>query len=106
MSKRELNITDASHGAAITVRVVPRANRTEVVGLEDDGTVKIRLMAPAVEVDNEGNEELISFLAELFDVSPQEIEIVAGLEGRRKLISVLNISVDEVERRVRAATKS
>jgi uncharacterized protein (TIGR00251 family) len=106
MSKRELNITDASHGAAITVRVVPRANRTEVVGLEEDGTVKIRLMSPPVEGGDENNEALIDFLADLFDVSPQDIEIVAGLEGRRKLVSVLNIGVEEVERRVRAAAGS
>jgi uncharacterized protein (TIGR00251 family) len=104
MSKRDLNITDASRGAAITVRVVPKANRTEVVGLEEDGTIKIRLVTPPVEGIDEGNEELVTFLSELFDVPPQDIEIVAGMEGRKKLVSVLNISVDEVERRVRAVT--
>lgn len=104
MSKRDMNITDASHGAAITVRVVPRANRSEVVGLEEDGTVKIRLVTPPVESEGEGNEELVAFLADLFEVPPQDIEIVAGLEGRKKLVSVLNIDVEEVERRVRAIT--
>jgi len=104
MSKRDLNITDASRGAAITVRVVPRANRTEVVGLEEDGTIKIRLVTPPVEGDDDGNEELVAFLAELFEVPAGDIEIVAGLAGRRKLVSVLNISVDEVELRVRAVT--
>lgn len=102
MSKREFKFTDASRGAAITVRVVPKANRSEIVGLEEDGTIKIRLVSPPVE--SEGNEELVSFLAEFLDVPVQDIEIVAGLQGRKKLVSLLNISADEVEQRVRAAT--
>jgi hypothetical protein len=101
MTKREFHITDASRGAAITVKVVPKANRTEVVGIEDDGTIKIRLLSPPVE--GELNEELVSFLADFLGISRSSVEIVAGHEGRKKLISLLNIRSSEVERRVREA---
>jgi len=97
----DLNITDAQSGAAFTVRIVPKANRTEIVGLQEDGTIKIRLMAPPVE--GQANAELISFLAAFLGISRDDIEIVAGLDSRRKLISVYNIGTEEVEEKVRAA---
>jgi uncharacterized protein len=97
----DFNITDASRGAAFTVRIVPKANRTEIVGIQEDGTIKIRLMAPPVE--GEANEELIHFLAEFLGVKDSQVEILAGANSRKKLITVLNISSDDVEAKVRAA---
>jgi uncharacterized protein (TIGR00251 family) len=96
-----LNITDASHGAAFTVKVVPKANRTELVGIQEDGTLKIRITAPPVE--GQDDEELIGFLAAFLDVDPADIEIVAGAGSRKKLISVLNIHAERVEELIRAS---
>jgi uncharacterized protein (TIGR00251 family) len=96
----DLNITDAKQGAAFTVKIVPKANKTEIVGIQSDGTIKIRLMAPPVE--GQANTELIKFLAQFFEVGTDEIEIVAGLDSRNKLVSVYNVAADEVEARVKA----
>jgi len=92
----DLNITDASRGAAFTVNVVPKASKREIVGIQPDGTIKIRLMAEPV--DNQENEALIDFLAEFLKCDAQDIEIVAGLQTRKKLISVVNVTAAEVDR--------
>ena len=42
---RRFEITDARGGAALTVRVVTQAERTEIAGVQDDGVLKIRLIA-------------------------------------------------------------
>jgi uncharacterized protein (TIGR00251 family) len=97
---KNLNITDASRGAAFTVKIVPKANKTEIVGIQEDGTIKIRLMSPPVE--GQANEELIAFLSEFLNVSPGDVEIVAGLDSRKKLISVLNVRAEDVDRLVKA----
>ena len=97
---KNLNITDASRGAAFTVKIVPKANKTEIVGIQEDGTIKIRLMSPPVE--GQANEELIKFLAEFLKVTAKDVEIVAGLDGRRKLVSVLNVNADDVDRLVKS----
>jgi uncharacterized protein (TIGR00251 family) len=97
---RNFNITDASRGAAFTVKIVPKATKTEIVGIQEDGTIKIRLMSPPVE--GQANEELIAFLAEFLNVSPTDIEIVAGLDSRKKLISVLNVQAEDIDRLVKA----
>lgn len=97
---RDFNITDARSGAALTVRIVPKASRTEIVGIEDDGTLKIRLTAPPVE--GQANEELLAFLAQLLDIGTEQLEIVAGYNTREKLISVFDLNTAQVDERIRA----
>jgi uncharacterized protein (TIGR00251 family) len=67
----------------------------------EDGTIKIRLVSPPVE--GQANEELVNFLAELLGVKPGDVEIVAGLDGRQKLISVINVQTADVDRIIRAS---
>lgn len=67
------------------VKVVPRASRNEIVGVEGDA-LKIRLHAPPVE--GQANEALIAFLAETLGVRRAQIEIVTGHLTRRKVVRV------------------
>ena len=92
---REFRITDAQHGAAFTVRVVTRADNVEIVGLQDDGVLKIRLTESPAE--GRANAQLVQFLADVLEVSPAQIEIVAGADKPNKIISVKNVSPAWVE---------
>lgn len=85
-------------GAALPVRVIPRASRNEIVEILNDQTVKIRLVAAPTE--QETNQELIIFLAEVLGVPPSKLEIVAGMKGRDKLISILDVSTQEVHKKI------
>jgi uncharacterized protein YggU (UPF0235/DUF167 family) len=96
---RKFEITDARGGAAFAVRVVTRAAAAEIVGTQDDGTLKIRLVSSPAG-DPAANEELINLLAEKLQVSTDRIEIVAGANGREKVISVEGISTADVEERI------
>jgi uncharacterized protein (TIGR00251 family) len=96
-----MKITNAKRGAAITVKVSPRAPRTELAGLMEDGTLKIRVAAPPV--DDAANRALIQFLAQLLGLPRQQIDIVAGQTSERKLISLVGISPGEVDEIVAAA---
>ncbi|MCC7359142.1 MAG: DUF167 domain-containing protein [Anaerolineales bacterium] len=87
--------SNARRGAAITVKVSPRAKKTEVAGVMDDGTLKIRLAAPPV--DGAANQELIRFLAQALRLSPLQIDIIAGATAERKLISLVGINPREVD---------
>jgi uncharacterized protein (TIGR00251 family) len=92
---REFKITDAKGGAAFTVRVVTRASKTEIAGVMDDGTLKIRLTAAPGE--GKANKALIEFLAELLDVKKEQVEIIGGHSGREKLVSVIGVSPEQVD---------
>lgn len=74
----------------ITVRVIPRANKSEISQVLADGTVKIRLTAPPVE--GKANQALIKFLADVFDISPSNIKIISGVKGRKKIVLVEGIN--------------
>jgi uncharacterized protein YggU (UPF0235/DUF167 family) len=96
---RKFEITDAARGAAFTVRVVTRAERAEIVGVSEDGTLRVRLTA-----NNAGepaaNAELVELLAAALGVGPGQLEIVAGATTRDKLVSVDGVSTADVEARL------
>jgi len=89
-----------AHGAALAIRVIPNAPKTQIVSIMDDGTIKIKVAAPPVE--GKANAVLVSFLARVLSVAESQIDVVAGLKGRNKLISIINLSVDEVNQRILA----
>jgi len=70
---------------SISVRVVPRASKTEVVG-EFDSALRVKLAAPPV--DGAANDELVEVLAKTFKVARGSVEIVRGSNSRSKQVKV------------------
>jgi uncharacterized protein len=95
---RKYRLHDGKKGAALAVRVTPRASHNEIVEIQSDGTVKIHLTAPAHE--GKANDELIMFLSEILGAPQTHIDIVAGASGRDKLVTVLDMDADEVHSRI------
>ena len=70
------------------VRVIPRATRSELVGMFDDGVVKVKIAAAPER--GKANEELCSFLAGLFCVPKRNVKIVSGGASQNKRVSISN----------------
>jgi len=70
----------------IRVKVIPRSALSEIVEEMADGTIKIRVKAPAEK--GKANKELISFLSKTFKVPRSSISIVNGLTDPYKLIKI------------------
>ncbi len=98
MSPRKFRLHDGKKGAALAVRVTPRASRNEIVEVLSDGTVKVHLVAPPVE--GKANEALVKFLAEVLEVAPSRIDVVAGASGRDKLVSVLDMDAETLHKKI------
>jgi len=79
-----------------SVRVVPRASKSEIAG-EIDGSLKIRLCSPPV--DGAANAELIKLLAGTVGTSRVNIEIVAGQTSKTKRIRITGVTTDELKSR-------
>ncbi len=71
----------------LTVKVTPKASKSEVVGWEND-QLKIRIKA--VPEKGEANEELIRVLADYFDIPKSQISIIRGHKSRTKLVQLEN----------------
>ncbi len=100
MSDRKFNLHNGKKGSAFAVRVTPRASQNEIVELMEDGTIKVRIAAPPS--DNEANEALIKFMAEVLGVPKSRLDIVAGASGRDKLISVVDMDAETAHQRILA----
>lgn len=95
---RELKLSDGKQGAALTIRVTPRARKTEIGGILEDGTLRIRVSAPPVE--GKANKALIKFLSDVLGVRKNKIEIVAGERGLDKIISITGMPAPEAEQKI------
>ena len=81
--------------AAVKIRVIPRAARTELSGRRGDA-ILVRLQAPPVE--GAANKALLKFLAEALGVRQSDLRIVAGEKSRDKVIGVDGKTLEEVLR--------
>lgn len=97
-SERKFILHNGQSGAAITIRVTPKASRNEIAEIMNDGTVKIRLTSPLDE--EQTNQTLLNFLAEVLEIPSSQIEIVAGHSEKDKLITVLNLDTTIVQERI------
>lgn len=100
MASREFRLHDGKRGAAIAVRITPKASRNEVTEILPDGTIKLRLTESTA--DARANDVLLTFLGEVLGVKKTKLEIVAGETGNDKLISVIDMGADEVHQRLQA----
>jgi len=82
-------------GIVIRVHLQPKASREEVVGLHGDA-VKIRVLAPPS--GGKANEALRQFIAARCGIPVGGVEILAGQTSRHKVLRLVGISKEEVER--------
>lgn len=98
MSPRKYRLHDGKRGAAIAVRITPRASENKIVELQGDGTVRIHLTAAPA--DENINTELIKYLSEVLSVPAGRIEIVAGITSFDKIVSVLDVNTEMLHKRL------
>ncbi len=84
-------IEDRAGSCRILLHVVPRASRTQVVGLHD-GRLKLQVAAPPV--DGEANEAIVRWLARSLGVARDAVTLVSGASGKKKVVEVSGVSAD------------
>jgi uncharacterized protein (TIGR00251 family) len=83
---------------SLAVWVTPGAPRDEVAGVAD-GRLRVRLAAPAHE--GKANAALGRFVAGLLGVARRDVRLVTGASGRRKLLRIQGVTLDEARRTLR-----
>jgi len=84
---------DVPGGALLSVRVIPRAKKTEVAGRRGDALV-VRIAAPPVE--GAANAALIDFLAARLGVARRGVRILSGDRGRDKRVAIDGVVAADV----------
>jgi len=95
-------IVPVPNGCVLTVKACPRANRTEIAGVDAEW-VRIRIQAPPV--DGKANAELVRFFAERFSLPKRAVDILSGGAGRLKRIKLSGVTVPEIIKNVESETR-
>ena len=88
-----LSLRESGGDCTIMVKVVPRAARDTILGVEN-GQLKLKIQAPPVE--GAANEAVIGFLSEVLGKSKSHLEIVKGQKSRHKVIKVRGMGKAEI----------
>jgi uncharacterized protein (TIGR00251 family) len=88
-----LNIATSGEAVVLSVRVQPRASKTEIAGVMD-GALKVRLQAPALE--DRANEALCEFLAVLLKTPKSAVRILSGHRSRSKRVEIRGVTQQQV----------
>jgi uncharacterized protein len=88
-----LVVVDTDGGCLLSIKVIPRSSRDQVLGIEH-GELKIKLNAPPV--DGAANEALLEFLAECLKKSSGSLYLASGQKSRHKRVKISGMKGVEV----------
>jgi uncharacterized protein len=88
-----IDIFQKDGGIIFTIRAVPRASKTEIIG-HLGGAVKVRVASPPV--DGAANAELIKLFAKTLGIAKSDVEIVSGQTSKTKQIRITGVTAEQV----------
>ena len=73
---------------ALSIKVIPKSSRNEIVGLLEDGSLKVKITAAPEK--GKANAAICAFLADEFDIPKRNVEIVRGETSSLKQILIIS----------------
>lgn len=86
ISEEHLRRLREDGSVTLSLKVVPKASKDEVVGLLEDGSVKVKVTAPPEK--GKANAAVCELLAGAFGVPKRNVEILRGETSSNKQIRV------------------
>ena len=96
MIGREFKFHDGAKGSALAIRVVQKDKDKKIDRVLRDGTVVVNLEPESIDI----NQDLIIYLADILEITQTRLDIIAGHDGNEKLLSVLDMRPDEVQKAI------
>jgi uncharacterized protein len=90
-------VRQTAAGVTFVVKIHPRAKKNAITGEAGDA-LKLSVAAPPVE--GRANEACIEFFAGLLKIPRSSVTIASGQTGRKKVIRVVGLSVEEVRKHI------
>jgi len=79
----------------VLLHVVPGSKKDQLCGFMEDGRLKIKVAARAV--DGKANERLMDYLSEIFKIKKSNITIRSGEFSSDKRISIAGVDTRELQ---------
>ena len=72
---------------SLRIKVIPKSQRTETIGLMPDGAIKVKVAA--VPEKGKANAALSDYLAGVFGVPKRNVAVIAGETSHNKVVRIL-----------------
>lgn len=82
--------THSSKGVLISLHILPRGKKTEIIGIHGS-SLKVKVSAPPS--DGKANDELISFFSKEFKIAKSKIYIKYGEFSKQKVLEIAGLSL-------------
>jgi uncharacterized protein (TIGR00251 family) len=92
-----VQIREKGNAVCFTIRVIPRASRSELAGFQNEA-LKLRITSPPV--DGKANDECIRVISDFLRIKKGQVTIVGGHASRTKTIAVEGLTPKEVGARL------
>lgn len=79
---------NTAEGVVFSVKVIPKSQRNEIVGWEN-GALKVRIHAAPEK--GKANAALIAFLADVWRIQQNKIQVIQGSTSRHKRLCLLGV---------------
>jgi len=96
MEGRNFEFHDGEKGAAIAVHIKRKKGTSCFQRVQKDGSVVVQMETGGGDL----NEKLIKFLASELNIPRKKFQIIAGEDGSKKLISILDTKPKQVQKRI------
>ena len=90
-----LDLKEQPDGFTIRIRVIPKAHRNALAGVEN-GALLVRLVAPPVE--GKANQALLEYLRSRLGLRKHQLHLLGGQKSRHKLVKVQGVERAALER--------
>jgi uncharacterized protein len=88
----------AAGGVTLAVRAQPGAKKSAIIGVYGEGaTAQVRIAVHAPPLEGRANAALIAFLAELFGVGKNRVELTSGESSRSKVFLLCGVTVEQAQ---------
>jgi uncharacterized protein YggU (UPF0235/DUF167 family) len=98
MSEFTNKFSSGRSGSALAVHLQTGCRQDRIVKIEQSGAVYIELTWKGSA--ETANLALINFLADLLQVESKQIEVLAGLELNKKLVSILDVHPEALQNQI------
>jgi len=90
-------LQEAKKGVVIKVKVQPKAQQDEILGIKGD---RLRLRVKAPPQKGRANQACINLLAKVLSLNKKEIKLISGLKAREKMFFIQNMKLDDLKEKL------
>jgi len=90
-------LQEAKKGVVIKVKVQPKAQQDEILGIKGD---RLRLRVKAPPEKGRANQACINLLAKVLSLNKKEIKLISGAKAREKMFFIQNMKLDDLKEKL------